>query len=87
MKVFVAKIFQNGGSQAIRIPAELRFEGDEVFIRKDPVSGDLIVSGEQPGSLAKLRALHELYGLPDKNWLQRTTNAVIPIRDPFEGER
>ena len=87
MKVYVAKIFQNGGSQAIRIPAELRFEGDEVFVRKDPVSGDLIVSGEQPGSLAKLRALHEMYGLPDKEWLQRSGNEVAPVKNPFGGQR
>jgi antitoxin VapB len=25
-----AKLFTNGGSQAVRLPAEFRFEGDEV---------------------------------------------------------
>ena len=29
-----AKLFQNGGSQAVRLPAEYRFEGDEVQIEK-----------------------------------------------------
>lgn len=29
-----AKIFQNGRSQAIRIPKEYQFSGDEVFIQK-----------------------------------------------------
>jgi len=29
-----AKIFQNGRSQAIRLPKEFRFEGKEVYIRK-----------------------------------------------------
>lgn len=29
-----AKIFQNGQSQALRLPKEFRFEGDEVFIKK-----------------------------------------------------
>jgi antitoxin VapB len=28
-----AKLFQNGRSQAVRLPAEFRFEGTEVFIR------------------------------------------------------
>ncbi len=29
-----AKLFQNGKSQAVRLPKELRFEGDKVYIRK-----------------------------------------------------
>ena len=30
-----AKLFRNGNSQAVRLPREFRFEGDEVRIRKD----------------------------------------------------
>jgi virulence-associated protein VagC len=30
----VAKLFQNGRSQAVRLPKEFRFEGTEVRIRK-----------------------------------------------------
>jgi len=30
----IAKLFQNGQSQAIRLPKEFRFEGEEVFIKK-----------------------------------------------------
>jgi antitoxin VapB len=29
-----AKLFMNGGSQAVRLPKEFRFEGEEVEIRK-----------------------------------------------------
>jgi antitoxin VapB len=39
-----AKLFTNGRSQAVRLPADLRFEGTEVFIRKDPATGDVILS-------------------------------------------
>ncbi|WP_274630204.1 antitoxin [Arvimicrobium flavum] len=39
-----AKLFKNGRSQAVRLPAEFRFEGTEVNIRRDPVSGDVILS-------------------------------------------
>jgi antitoxin VapB len=39
-----AKLFTNGGSQAVRLPAEFRFEGDDVDVRRDPVSGDVILS-------------------------------------------
>jgi antitoxin VapB len=39
-----AKLFLNGRSQAVRLPAEFRFEGGEVFIRKDESTGDVILS-------------------------------------------
>lgn len=39
-----AKLFRNGRSQAVRLPAEFRFEGSEVFIRRDPSTGDVILS-------------------------------------------
>ncbi len=29
-----AKIFMNGGSQAVRLPKNCRFEGDEVMVNK-----------------------------------------------------
>jgi antitoxin VapB len=29
-----AKLFQNGRSQAVRLPREFRFEGGEVYIKK-----------------------------------------------------
>jgi antitoxin VapB len=45
-----AKIFQNGRSQAVRLPAEFRFEGDEVLIRRDAASGDIVLSSK-PASL------------------------------------
>ena len=35
-----AKLFQNGQSQAVRLPKEFRFEGNEVFIKK---SGSAVV--------------------------------------------
>ena len=40
-----AKLFVNGGSQAVRLPAEFRFAGlDEVHIRRDSVTGEVILS-------------------------------------------
>lgn len=39
-----AKLFKNGRSQAVRLPAEFRFQGDEVSIRRDPTTGDVILS-------------------------------------------
>jgi antitoxin VapB len=39
-----ARVFFSGRSQAVRIPAEFRFKTDEVYVRRDPQSGDLILS-------------------------------------------
>lgn len=35
-----AKIFQNGQSQAIRLPKEFRFKDDQVYIKK---SGNVVI--------------------------------------------
>lgn len=40
----VAKLFRNGRSQAVRLPREFRFEGSEVNIQRDPISGNVILS-------------------------------------------
>jgi antitoxin VapB len=39
-----AKLFRNGRSQAVRLPSEFRFEGSEVFIRRDGPTGDVVLS-------------------------------------------
>jgi antitoxin VapB len=39
-----ARVFMTGRSQAVRIPAEFRFRVEEVYVRRDPQTGDLILS-------------------------------------------
>lgn len=39
-----AKLFRNGRSQAVRLPADFRFSGSEVYVRRDPATGDVILS-------------------------------------------
>jgi antitoxin VapB len=39
-----AKLFNNGGSQAVRLPAEFRFDAEEVEIRRDAVTGEVVLS-------------------------------------------
>jgi antitoxin VapB len=38
-----AKLFMNGRSQAVRLPAEFRFDGDEVEIRRDELTGGVLL--------------------------------------------
>ena len=52
-----AKLFTTGRSQAVRLPLEFRFDGQEVFIRRDPKTGDVILS-PKPDSWDGLFALH-----------------------------
>jgi antitoxin VapB len=44
-----AKLFKNGASQAVRLPAEFRFEGDEVYVTRDDRTGDVVLSNH-PGA-------------------------------------
>jgi antitoxin VapB len=39
-----AKVFFTGRSQAVRLPAAFRFNTDEVFVRRDASTGDVILS-------------------------------------------
>lgn len=43
-----ARVFMSGRSQHVTIPAEYRFSSEEVFVRRDPANGDLILS-QAPG--------------------------------------
>jgi len=42
-----AKLFITGRSQAVRLPKEFRFEGKEVFIRRE---GGCVILSEKPAS-------------------------------------
>lgn len=65
-----AKLFQNGRSQAIRLPAEYRFEGSEVHIRRDPETGDVILS-HRPESWQEFFDLVDRMAVPDDFLIDR----------------
>jgi antitoxin VapB len=44
-----AELFTSGGQQAVRLPAEYRFEGKEVFISRD---GERVILSPKPSSWA-----------------------------------
>ena len=41
-----AKLFSHGGSQAVRLPKEFRFEGTEVYVRR--VGNEVVLSAVPP---------------------------------------
>ena len=78
----VAKLFTNGRSQAVRLPAAFRFEGTEVFIRRDPATGDVILSPRPSTWAGWLAAIRE-GGVPDDFLNQDERNQPPADRDPF----
>jgi antitoxin VapB len=63
-----AKLFPNGRSQAVRLPAAFRFEGEEVYIRRDEETGEVILSAA-PNSWDGFFALREAAGDEVKDFL------------------
>jgi len=80
----VAKLFINGRSQAVRLPAAYRFTEKEVFIRQDPETGDVILS-RKPASWDDFFAALKDADAPT-NFLDATErNQDAQDRDPFAG--
>jgi antitoxin VapB len=81
-----AKLFMNGRSQAVRLPAAFRFDADEVFIRRDPVSDDVILSRRPPNWDSFFAALAGAE-VPDEFLSDRDRDQGGDDRDPFAGWR
>lgn len=79
-----AKLFTTGRSQAVRLPMEFRFEGNEVFVRRDPKTGDVILS-RKPDSWDGLFALYESDDVPADFLTPEDRKQTTQDRDPFEG--
>lgn len=81
----VAKLFRNGASQAVRLPAEFRFEGEEVYATRDEETGDVLLS-RQPGlrSWSEFFALMRTLDVPADFMSERPMNAPPAERGVFE---
>jgi antitoxin VapB len=80
----IAKLFKNGASQAVRLPAEFRFEGNEVYITRDDETGDVILS-TRPGakSWRAFFAFMEQVDVPPDFMAERPMNTAPVERDIF----
>ncbi|HEY3973338.1 MAG TPA: type II toxin-antitoxin system VapB family antitoxin [Candidatus Sulfotelmatobacter sp.] len=76
-----AKLFRNGRSQAVRLPAEFRFTGAEVFVRRDPATGDVILS-RRPESWQDFFDLADTLDIPE-DFLSNRLDAPPQKRKPF----
>lgn len=86
-----AKLFTTGRSQAVRLPLEYRFtDSKEVFIRRDPDTGDVILSNKPSdwrGFVEARRDAQQSGEIPDDflDGEQRGTPSID--RDPFRDWR
>jgi len=60
----------NGRSQAVRLPANFRFDCDEVYISRDPETGDVVIS-RKPGSWTDFFALVDSMDVPSDYMSER----------------
>ena len=80
-----ARIFNNGNSQAVRLPKPFRVDATEVFIRKDAVTGDIVLSTRPTeGGWAEFFALRAKTRFPKDFMDARPMNVTDATRDPFE---
>ncbi|MCH8177475.1 MAG: AbrB/MazE/SpoVT family DNA-binding domain-containing protein [Proteobacteria bacterium] len=79
-----AKLFTNGRSQAVRLPAAYRFEGKEVFIRRDPVTGDVILS-RRPANWDEFFVALKGAKVPVDFLSEKERDQGVQDRDPFKG--
>ena len=80
----VAKLFKNGRSKAVRLPAIYGFDTDEVFIRQDAETGGVILS-RKPASWDGFFAALKGINVPVDFLDQETRHQGIQDRDPFFG--
>jgi antitoxin VapB len=77
-----ARVFMHGGNQAVRLPAGFRFDATEVFIRRDPATGDVILSLRPPNWDSFFAALAEAE-VPAGFLDERERHQETQDRDPF----
>jgi antitoxin VapB len=85
MQTRVAKLFMNGASQAVRLPADFRFEGEQVYVTRDEQSGDVIISAK-PGKKAWREFLQFVREIDESNdfMADRPMNQIPASQSVFE---
>lgn len=79
-----AKIFMSGRSQAVRLPKEFRFDCAEVYIRRDTLTGEIILS-QKPVDWNGLFELDATTEVPEEFMTDADRKQSEQLRDPFEG--
>lgn len=76
-----AKLFMNGRSQAVRLPANFKFDCKEVYIYRDPKTDDIIIS-KKPGSWEDYFEMLKNIDIPN-DFMKKRNNEPPQERDLF----
>lgn len=74
-----AKLFKNGNSQAVRLPKEFRFEGDEVLLEK---RGDQVIISPKP-KCGSWREFFESEARPTEDFMSERDMSLPQERELF----
>ncbi|WP_026471718.1 antitoxin [Alkanindiges illinoisensis] len=80
MTEYITRVFKNGNSQAVRIPAELRLNSDRVQIFKN-AQGDLVIHPIQASRGAAF--MQVLQGFDDEfiHFMEQEQQEALPLQE------
>jgi antitoxin VapB len=78
MPTKTAKLFTNGGSQAVRLPREFRFEGEEVLVRRH--GRGVILEPVEPSTWPE-GYWSSLPTIEEDDWQRPDDEVPLPIED------
>jgi antitoxin VapB len=86
-KTKLVRLFKNGASQAVRLPAEFRFPGTTVYASRDEATGDVVLS-TRPGASYWAGFFRELRSMdaPSDFLVDRPMNRLPEEKHLFEDE-
>jgi antitoxin VapB len=78
------RLFKNGASQAVRLPVEFRFPGEEIYATRDEATGNVMLSVSPGGETweSLFNFLHTI-DVPDDFMQDRPMNRLPQERDIF----
>ncbi len=80
----MVRLFKNGASQAVRLPAEFRFSGKSIYATQNEETGDVLLS-TRPGAqqweefFGRLRSVE----IPEDFLVERPMNRIPKEKDVF----
>jgi antitoxin VapB len=79
-----AKLFENGANQCVLLPAEFRFEGDEVLISRDKLTRQVTLSPQLDAHAWEEFLAMRRPELVPEDWMKdRPLNRISPDREPL----
>lgn len=76
------RVFKNGRSQAVRIPADYRLTTSEVYVHRDERTGDLILSKDAPTDWDRIFRIIDEAQFPD-DFMADRDQGVAEVREPL----